>query len=87
MEYRCVSNRYIVTQTGRVGATHHVNHTPILNVRSSAHAYAIDVTSNYGVHPNATVGSYNNVTNDLSTLINKRRLCDTRVDGTKWTEH
>ena len=87
MEHRCVSNRYIVTQTGRVGTTHHVNHTSILNVCSSAHAYAIDVTSNYGVHPDATIGSYDNVTNDLSTLINKRCLCDTRVDRTKWAEH
>ena len=87
MEYRCMSNRYIISQTRRVGTTHHMHHTPILNVRSSAHPYAIDIASNYGVHPDATIGSYNNVANDLSTLINKRRLRDAWMDRTKWAEH
>ena len=87
MEYRSMANRYIISQTRRVGTTHYMNYTSILNVRSSAHTYAIDIASNYSVHPDATIGSYINVADNLSTLINKRRLRDAWMDRTKWAEH
>ena len=84
MAYHKMPNRYIV-------ANHHASvgmtNTSILNVRSSAHTYAIDIASNYSVHPDATIGSYINVADNLSTLINKRRLRDAWMDRTKWAEH
>ena len=77
-----MANGNLVADRRRVGATHHVHDTPVLNIRTSTNHDTVDVSSQNGVHPNAAV-----VADDLGTMIDEGGRRNTRVDGPVRPEH
>ena len=59
----------------------------VLDIGPRADPYGIHISADHDIHPDAALGTYVNIADDLGTLIDKGRGIDRGQDGTKTAKH
>ncbi|BFU89047.1 MAG: hypothetical protein NTAFB01_02340 [Nitrospira sp.] len=65
----------------------HMEHAEVLDIRPLSDPDVVDIASDHGVEPDAAMGTHDDIADYDSSLFDKARLGDGRLDALKASNH